>query len=208
MCRRWACVERFRTVTQLLMLFAWLNCRDMTSKLTIMGAVVLGGVMVAGTLSSCDDDNDNNVTTGVAGRGGTTGAGGFGGTSTGGAGGINATTFTMQMSGAQEVPPNPSPATANVTVILNRNTGAVTVTGTFQNLTSNATAAHIHGPAAVGVNAAVLVPLTVPSATSGAVTGTGTMSTGQMDEMLGGMTYVNIHSANYPEGEIRAQITP
>ena len=52
------------------------------------------------------------------------------------------------------------------------------------------------------------LPLTVPSATSGAVTGTDTMSTGQMDEMLGGMTYVNIHSANYPEGEIRAQITP
>ena len=49
---------------------------------------------------------------------------------------------------------NASAGTANVTVILNRNNGAVTVTGSFIGLTSNATVAHIHGPAAVGVNAA------------------------------------------------------
>ena len=48
-----------------------------------------------------------------------------------------------------------------VTVTLNRATGAVTVTGTFSGLSSTATVAHIHGPAAVGVNGPVLVPLTV-----------------------------------------------
>ena len=168
-----------------------------------MVALVLGtGVFAAGTLTSCDDDN--NDSTGTAGTGGT----GFGGTSAGGAGGINATTFSMTMTGAQEVPANTSAGTANVTVILNRNTGAVTVTGTFSGLTSNATAAHIHGPAPVGMNAAILVPLTVPSAMSGSVTGTGTMDTTQMNDMLGGQTYVNIHSVDLPDGELRAQITP
>jgi len=120
----------------------------------------------------------------------------------------NTSTYSMQLTGAQEVPANASPATADVTVTLNKTTGAVTVNGTFINLTSTATAAHIHGPAAVGANASVLIPLTIPSAVSGAVSGNGTMTTTQMNDMIGGMTYVNIHSMNYPDGEIRAQVVP
>jgi hypothetical protein len=171
----------------------------MTIKQGIMVVAVLGGVFAAGTMTSCDDDNNDST-----GTGGT----GTGGTAAGGAGGLNATTYSMTMTGAQEVPPNSSAGTANVTVILNRNNGAVTVTGTFSGLTSNATVAHIHGPAAVGVAGPILVPLNVPSATSGSVSGTGTMSTVQMNDMVGGQTYVNIHSVNYPQGELRAQIVP
>lgn len=169
-----------------------------------MVALVLGGVCVAaGTVASCSDD-DNNVSTGTGGTGGS----GTGGTSAGGTGGINASTYSMQLTGAQEVPMNASAGTANVTVILNRNNGAVTVTGSFSSLSSNATAAHIHGPAAVGANGPILVPLTVPSTTAGSVVGTATMSTVQMNDMLGGQTYVNIHSVDFPDGEIRAQIVP
>ena len=167
----------------------------------LMVAMVLGGAVVAGTLASCDDD-DNNAVTGVGGTGGTnTGAGGTGGAA-------NTTTFSMSLTGGQEVPVNNSAATGNVTVNLNRTTGAVTVTGQFNNLTSNATVAHIHGPAAVGEVAPPLITLTVPASTSGTVTGTGTMSNVQMTDMLGGMTYLNIHSSMYPDGEIRAQIVP
>jgi hypothetical protein len=167
-----------------------------------MVAMVLGGAVVAGTLTSCDDD-DNNAVTGVG------GTGGIGGTSTGGTGGgANTTTFNMSLTGGQEVPVNTSAATGNVQVQLNRSTGAVTVTGQFNNLSSNATVAHIHGPAAVGQIAPPLIDLTVPASTSGVITGTGTMSDLQMNDMLGGMTYVNIHSSTYPDGEIRAQIVP
>jgi hypothetical protein len=95
-----------------------------------------------------------------------------------------------------------------VTARLDRTTGAVTVDGTFTGLTSKVTAAHIHGPAAPGVNAPIIVPLTVTGDTSGTVSGTGTMTSGQMNDMIGGMTYVNIHSMMFPEGEIRAQIMP
>jgi hypothetical protein len=41
---------------------------------------------------------------------------------------------------------------------------------------------------------------------SGAVMGTRTMDTSSMNEMINGMTYVDIHSVNFPDGEIRAQI--
>jgi hypothetical protein len=177
----------------------------MANKLTsLMVAVVLGGAVVGGTLTSCDDD-DNNAVTGVGGTGGTSG----GGTSGGGTGGnANVTTFNMTLTAAQEVPVNTSTASGNVQVILNRTTGAVTVTGSFTGLTSNATVAHIHGPATVGMIAPPLITLTIPAATAGAITGNGTMNDVQMTDMLGGMTYVNIHSSTYPDGEIRAQVVP
>src|SRR4051812_4228120 len=129
----------------------------MTIKHGIMVAAVLGGVFTAGTITSCGGD-DNGVTTG---------AGGVGGTSFGGSGGLNVSTFMMTMTGAQETPPNNSAGTANATVILNRNNGAVTVTGSFTGLGSSATAAHIHGPAGVGVAGPALFSLNVPSAKSG-----------------------------------------
>jgi hypothetical protein len=207
-----------------------------------MVAVGFAGAIVAGTVSSCDDSNDNDNTgiggrggTGFTGRAGTTGSTGTGGTSanggtnaTGGTGGTNATgvggtggtnatgvggtgganlaVYNMTLTGTQEVPTNSSAATGTVKVVLNKTNGNVTVTGTFSGLSSPATAAHIHGPAAVGAPGAIIVPLTVTSSQSGTVTGSGTMDTTHMSDMLGGMTYVNIHSTMFPDGEIRAQI--
>jgi hypothetical protein len=190
----------FRTAPELLRADALITVGVMKKQITkLMVAVGFAGAVVAGTITSCDDSNDNNVVgTGTA---GTTGTGGTGGT-----GGANTATFNMSLTGSQEVPMNASAATGTVTVMLNKTTGAITVTGSFTGLTSNATAAHIHGPAAVGANAPILVPLTVPPALAGTVTGSATMSTVQMNDMLNQMTYVNIHSANFPDGEIRAQI--
>jgi len=183
----------------------------------VMVAVMLGGAFAAGTITSCDDDGVNVVvttgrggTTGSAGTTGRAGSGGSGGTgtATGGTGGgpVTITTYNMNLNGASEVPANSSPATAAVRVTLDQATGAVVVDGTFTGLTTPVTAAHIHGPAAAGANAAIIVPLTITGTTSGTITGTGNMNSGQMNDMLTGMTYVNIHSSMYPSGEIRAQI--
>jgi hypothetical protein len=189
----------------------------MTNKLSnVLVAMVLGGAFAAGTLASCDDDDDNLAATGTAGTTGSAGvtgtagrggSGGAAGAATAGTGGGPAMmVFTMNLSGANEVPGNTSAATGAATVTLNRTTGAVSVDGTFTGLTSMVTAAHIHGPASSTATAPVVVPLTVTGTTSGTVTGTGMMNTGQMNDMIGGMTYLNIHSVNYPDGEIRAQI--
>jgi CHRD domain len=77
---------------------------------------------------------------------------------------------------------------------------------TFAHLSGAATAAHIHGPAARHVSAAILVPLCGPTCTS-PVSGTATLSSSEISLMEAGKTYVNVHTAKNPNGEIRGQIT-
>ena len=183
----------------------------------VMVAVMLGGAFAAGTITSCDDDDDLNVV--VTGRGGTTGSagtgvaprggsGGGGGAATAGTGGgpVTVTVYNMNLNGASEVPANPSAGLGAVKVTLDQTTRAILIEGTFSGLTSPVTAAHIHGPAPAGMNAAIIIPLTITGTTDGTVSGSTTMDQAQMDMMLGGPTYVNIHSSNYPAGEIRAQV--
>jgi hypothetical protein len=85
-----------------------------------------------------------------------------------------------------------------------------TVTGTtvkwkltFSHLTGAATAAHIHA-GKKGVPGPVLVPLCGPCASG--VSGTATLTSAQLSSMKNGTTYVNVHTAKNPNGEIRGQI--
>jgi len=81
---------------------------------------------------------------------------------------------------------------------------------TFSGLSGNTTAAHIHGPADVGVPAGVIQGLSFvggAGSTSGQLQGTtGAFTASQVTALLDGMTYVNIHSTVNPGGEIRGQI--
>lgn len=75
----------------------------------------------------------------------------------------------------------------------------------FSGLSSDQTNAHIHGPAAPGVNAGVQIAL--PLGSSIADTVATPLTALQADDLLAGLWYVNIHSANFPGGEIRGQIS-
>lgn len=113
--------------------------------------------------------------------------------------------FTARAQGAQEVPPNPSLATGNITALLDKTTLQVYLTGDFHNLSANASASHIHrGP--VGVSGPVIVPLSATADTSGSAWGTATVSSSFADSMVAGNTYFNIHNPNFPGGEIRGQL--
>jgi hypothetical protein len=86
----------------------------------------------------------------------------------------------------------------------------VTVSGTkltwkltFTHLTGAASAAHIHS-GKKGHPGAVLIPLCGPC-TSGA-SGTATVTNAEITAMKNGATYVNVHTAKNPNGEIRGQI--
>src|SRR3954453_23221063 len=74
-------------------------------------------------------------------------------------------TFVGNLSGANEVPPVPTPATGTATVVLDPTAQTLQINATFSGLTSNDVAAHIHcclaSPFLTGVN--VGVATTVPA---------------------------------------------
>jgi len=111
---------------------------------------------------------------------------------------------------AQEVPVNPSTATGKMTAQYNMETNILTYTVTFSGLTGNASAAHIHGLGEPGFNAPVLQTFAgFPAAPQGAYSGSLFVDGVAIKEenILNGRFYVNIHTAMYPGGEIRGQIT-
>jgi len=134
--------------------------------------------------------------------------------------------LTTTLLGSNETPPNASTATGNAVVALESGNNTLDVVESFVGLIGGpASAAHIHCCAAPGVAAMVAVPLTgFPAATSGtyantfdlSVAGTytaafitangGTVDSAKAAFITGlktGQTYVNIHNATFPGGEIR-----
>lgn len=119
-------------------------------------------------------------------------------------------TFDAFLTGLGENPPNASPATGFGTVTLNAAQTQITVDESWSGLTAPATASHIHGPGAPGVNAPVLFPFSgVPNATAGAIPEqTFAITPTQVGYLFSGTLYMNVHTANFPGGEIRGQLLP
>lgn len=74
----------------------------------------------------------------------------------------------------------------------------------YSHLTGKLTMSHFHGPAKPGENAPVLVPISGPHASP--LTGHAKITDDQAKTILSGMTYVNLHTAKNPGGEIRGQV--
>lgn len=121
---------------------------------------------------------------------------------------INAETFTANLSSSQEVPPNASTATGLARVFVNESAGTVNFTVIFSGLTSNQVGAHIHSPGAIGVNGPVIIDLGTPGGTSGTITGSAAITPTQIAQLRSHSAYINVHSANFPGGEIRGQLAP
>ncbi len=116
------------------------------------------------------------------------------------------------LTGAEEVPPNGSTGTGTGTVFVNAAHTQITVTLSWAGLSSNATAAHIHGPAAPGSNAGVLFGMSgLPSSPTGSISPssqTFSITPAQLTQFQNGLFYWNVHSNTIPTGEIRGQILP
>lgn len=132
-------------------------------------------------------------------------------------------TLTATLTGAQETPaPGVNTgAFGNATVVVNITTRTVTWTVNVFNFPSGVTASHIHVGAA-GTPGPTVVSFTVPSTASNDFRFTGSATDTQInlrpdqgirsaDDLLqaiiGGNTYINVHSAANPGGEIRGQLT-
>jgi hypothetical protein len=82
----------------------------------------------------------------------------------------------------------------------------------FTDLSGPATVMHIHGPATTNENAGVLISLIPFNFTAanpsngGVIYGNVAVPAGVVSNLLAGFTYVNIHTALNPPGEIRGQL--
>jgi hypothetical protein len=116
------------------------------------------------------------------------------------------TPLTAFLSGDGERPQVTTGATALGSFSLDGNT--LTYNITFSGLSAPATMAHIHGPTNTTASIGVIVPFSVPAATSGTISGSTNVSDTIKGYLLSGLTYANIHNTNHGGGEIRGQITP
>lgn len=110
--------------------------------------------------------------------------------------------MVMVLTGTQEVPQTPSAGLGCGYVEIDTDTNQLRYRLVFNNLTSAELGAHIHGPAAPGVNAGILHNLPTGNVKSGTIT----YAEANEAAILGGQTYVNIHTTTFPNGEIRGQI--
>jgi CHRD domain len=113
-------------------------------------------------------------------------------------------TYKAQLSAANEVPPNDSKGTGEVTVTYDDASKKMTWKGTYSGLSGPATAAHFHGPAEKGKNAGVMVPMTPAN---GTLEGSATLTDDQAKALMSGDVYANVHTATNKAGEIRGQLT-
>jgi hypothetical protein len=112
--------------------------------------------------------------------------------------------FSADLTSSVVVPPNPSTATGKADVTYDTVSKMLTWTVTYKGLTGKPTAAHFHGPAKVGANAAPVVGLT--GSLDSPIKGSFTLSDKQATDLEAGMWYLNVHTAKYADGEIRGQV--
>lgn len=109
----------------------------------------------------------------------------------------------VKLSGDQEVPPVKTSASGSGTIRINDDktvSGSVRVTG------MDPVAAHIH-QAAAGQNGPVIVPLT-KSGDEWSVAAGAKLNDAQYKAFKAGDLYVNVHSKEHKDGEIRGQLKP
>jgi hypothetical protein len=120
----------------------------------------------------------------------------------------NVKTYTATLAAADEVPPaTDSQGKGTAEVRVDTSTNEMTWKVSYSGLTGPATMGHIHGPAAKGQNASVVVPFTNVAGQTSAE-GQAKLTPAQYGDLAAGLYYVNIHTAKHPGGEIRGQLEP
>ena len=147
----------------------------------------------------------------------------------------NPVVFVAHLSGPNEAPPNASPGSGFATITIDAAAHTLRVQVSFQDLTAGNTAAHIHATTAAPFTGTAGVATSVPTftgfptgATSGTydftfdttmassfnpafVTAQGSLAAAEaalFAAINNGRAYVNIHTPNFPGGEIRGFLVP
>jgi uncharacterized protein (TIGR03118 family) len=110
--------------------------------------------------------------------------------------------YIAKLTGAQVVPPTNSTATGLVILRQAVNGPTVSVSLYLNGLSSNQTLAHLHGPAAASANGDIIATLPNGQFLDFQVP----FTTAQFNNLSAGLLYVDVHTGNFPDGEIRAQL--
>jgi hypothetical protein len=113
--------------------------------------------------------------------------------------------YKAELNGPSENPPTTSKGTGAIEADYDSATKTLTWSGTYADLTGPETAAHFHGPAAIGANAGVMVPV---DAKASPFKGSAALTDEQAKAFADGMIYFNVHTAQNKGGEIRGQLAP
>jgi hypothetical protein len=111
--------------------------------------------------------------------------------------------MAAKLSGAAQVPPNSSSGSGTAAIKLDGDVLSWVIT--YSGLTGPVTGAHFHGPAAANANAGVIVPFA--GSLGSPITGSQRLTAAQVAGLRSGLWYVNLHTAAFPGGEIRGQVT-
>ncbi|WHZ11428.1 MAG: hypothetical protein OJF60_001867 [Burkholderiaceae bacterium] len=117
--------------------------------------------------------------------------------------------FEVPLTGAQQVPPVQTSGSGSAALTYDPATRVVTWKISFSGLSSPATMAHFHGPAAAGKNASPKVWISQKgSDPTSPMTGQATLSPDEAKMFEAGDMYINVHTKDHPTGEIRGQVMP
>ena len=120
---------------------------------------------------------------------------------------VRAAVFVARMDGSEVNPSNRSRGGGGAILTVDLRSGAWSLTGAISNLVSGVTGAAIHGPAPVGMNADPLFTLGHSFQSEGPLDGAGRLTAGEYQWLQDGLMYVNIPTGQYPDGEIRGQLS-
>jgi len=113
--------------------------------------------------------------------------------------------FTVALNAANESSTDTSHATATGWAILSGDRTTLAYNITYAHLTSKFSGSHFH-LGFTGVNGPVIKPIQF---SGNSASGTWTsLPDSVVADLLNGQIYINIHSSNYPGGEIRGQVMP
>lgn len=111
--------------------------------------------------------------------------------------------YKATLDGSQQSPPVTTKGKGTATLTFDTTKKKLSWNVKYSGLGGPATAAHIHGPAAMGENASPVIPF---KKLKSPIKGSATLTDAQAADLEAGKYYVNIHTAAHKDGEIRGQI--
>lgn len=115
------------------------------------------------------------------------------------------TVLTATLNGASEKPTSTtSTATGTFVGNLNTTTRVLSYTVTFQGFSEALTGGHLHK--ITNANGTGPVDIPFPSLTNPIIATSPVLRQGQVDSLLAGQYYANLHTKTYPAGEIRGEV--